>query len=211
MHMRTCSLLAIAGGLVVSGSASGVVLFDYGISQLGSIGGCWQSYAQYQNFTEDYTNNSGASVRVNEMSYWSCYSGLNGMQFQIKVTEDTNNDGVPDADVLAPFMTNAIAETHEGTFGGYDVYRYDFAFSDIIQPNGAKYSWGVSGDNFEAAQLSIYGPGNGFMWQYSGNSFGGVFETSVGDMMIRLGSTVPAPGAASILGLAGLIAGRRHR
>lgn len=206
------SSFGVGAALVLAGSASGVVLFDYGTSNIppGSIGGCWSSNSFGQNFTEDYTNSTGGTVQVNAMSYWSCFSGLNGQSFQIKVAKDTNADGIPDADVVAPFFANAIAETFEPSFGAY---RYDFSFAPISQPNGATYSWGISGNGFEAAQLSIVGipGGNNQMWQYSGNSYGGIFGAGVGDDMIRLEGLVPAPGAGALLGFGGLAAGRRRR
>jgi hypothetical protein len=199
---------------IAAGANAQFVVWDYGMDAAAAGGGfnsgCWQSQAGAQNFTENAQFN--AATRITGMTYDSCFVGLNGLNFQIKVESDSNGDGAPDTSE-ALFNANAISETLLGNFGGTDVYRYEFAFAPILQPAGDIWYWGVSGNGFEAAQISHQNSGlplfNNKMHQYGGNVYG--FETTVGDQAFQLLGDVPAPGAAALLGLSGLAAARRRR
>lgn len=206
--------LLAAMSLAVAAGANAQVIWDYGMDAAyaggGFYSGCWQSIDAFQNFTDNAVFN--ADTRVYGMTYDSCFPGLNGLTFQIKVESDSNGDGVPDTS-QAQFMTNAISETLLGTFGGQNIYRYEFSFSPILQPGGEVWYWGVSGNGFEAAQTSHQNSNlplfNNKMHQYSGNTWS--FETTVGDQAFQLLGQVPTPGAAALLGIGGLTALRRRR
>jgi hypothetical protein len=200
--------------LAVAAGANAQVIWDYGMDAAaaggGSYGGCWSSFSNGQNFTDNAQFN--ADMRVYGMTYDSCFPGLNGLDFQIKVESDANGDGVPDTSE-AKFNASPISETLLGNFNGTDIYRYEFSFSPILQPAGDIWYWGVSGNGFEAAQVSHVNSNlplfNNMMHQYGGDVWG--FETGVGDQAFQLIGEIPAPGAASLLGLAGVMAGRRRR
>jgi uncharacterized protein (TIGR03382 family) len=200
--------------LAVASGANAQVVWDYGIDAAaaggGSYSGCWSSQAAGQNFTDNAQFNT--SMNIYGMTYDSCFPGLNGLSFQIKVESDANNDGVPDTSE-ALFSANAISETLLGNFNGQDIYRYEFSFSTVTQPAGDIWYWGVSGNGFEAAQTSHINSNlplfNNQMHQYSGNNYSN--SAQVGDQAFQLIGEIPAPGAAALLGLAGVMAGRRRR
>ncbi len=209
--MERIAIVLVTG--IAGAAGAQVVVWDYGLSAAvasgGNYAGCWASESHTQNFTDNATFE--LTTTISGMTYDSCQHGLEGRSFQIKVESDSDGDGVPDT-TEAVFSAQAVSETFLGTFDDMDVYRYGFSFEPIIQPGGAVWYWGVAGDTFDAGQVSHSGSelslANGRMHQYEGIAYES--EPSIGDQAFQLIS-VPAPSAAAVLAVGGLVAARRRR
>lgn len=106
--------------------------------------------------------------------------------------------------------TTAFSETYIGDFGGFPAYRYDFnvtptivsgdAWVSVVPDMGFPPQWGwATGVDADPAH---------FGWQ----TFFGTPARLGSSLNIEItGEVVPAPAGLALLGLGGLVAGRRRR
>ena len=171
--MKTSLLLSAVAVCGLAAVASGDVVFDFGPST-GANGGCWANSTSGQNFAEQVTLGSNASVTG--INIYTCISAPSGTS-HIKFLYD-DGAGNPGA-VMTEWDQSADSWTLEGS--EYVAY-YEFAPVDLSA--GVTYWVGVSGNGWEHGQSSVMTPGDGTMAQFSGSVFS--FHASVGDQMFQL-------------------------
>jgi hypothetical protein len=196
------TLLAIAAFSVNVAFASSIV-WDQGPAT-GSYGGSWQNQTAAQNFADYVVFNQ--DTWVDGLNYFTNYDLSNPNNiFHIKVLADVA--GTPGA-VLYSWDVSYSSYTANVGLG---LNQVSFTTSPILALAGQGFWVGVSGNGFEAAQVSLNTPQDGKMAQFNGSTYSHM--AGVGDQAFQLtGSVVPEPEAMAmmVLGL-GLIAAARRR
>lgn len=189
------------------------VVWDKGPST-GPAGDVWSNQTAGQNFADSVT--LAHTTFITGYNYFTVFdlSADNASDaFHLKVLADAG--GQPGA-----YLTQEdIGFTSVESVGG-GIDELSFTFAPIEFTAGTTYWVGLSGNGFEAAQLSVLDPGYDGMAQFDGASFdfmatGANGFTDVGDQMFQLTGVVPEPANLALMtaGLAfvGFAARRRRR
>ncbi|MCC7291492.1 MAG: hypothetical protein IT449_05460 [Phycisphaerales bacterium] len=163
---------AVALLLLVSPALAQEVLFDQGPST-GTYNGCWSNYTESQNFAEQSTLDSDATLEG--VVIWTCIGPVSGT-LHVKILDDAG--GQPGSYLYEQDVT-ADSWDPDGS-----LYRVAVSITPFDMTAGVTYWVGVSGNGFELGQASVLTPGDGTMAQFSGRAFG--FHTAVGDQMYQL-------------------------
>ncbi|HVZ16943.1 MAG TPA: PEP-CTERM sorting domain-containing protein [Terriglobales bacterium] len=190
---RLLILLAIC--LTAAFAQAGIV-WDY--SPNASDGaGYWQNQTAGQNFADNFT-----LAQDTDITGFNLFTGNfpPGGTYNVHLYADSG--GIPGT-LLASIDVAASSFSFWGTSNGSDVYEVMLEFAPIHVLGGQQYWIGASGNGFEAAQLSLLGPGDpgdGQMAQFSGTSY--QFMTAVGDQAYQLvaSTATPEPGSMILLG-----------
>jgi hypothetical protein len=206
--------LAMSASLSCAAHADTVV-WDQGLSTgtPGSIS--WQNQTDAQNFADSVEFSS--DTVVNGYTYytnWDLSRDTWAGAFHLKILAD--NGGTPGNVISSQDLAfRSIASDGNG------ISELHFAFAPQTFAAGTTYWVGLSGNGFEAAQISLGGlqgiaPHDGKMAQFEGHNF--AFMAGVGDQAFQLTysvSAVPEPGSLALmlagLGCLGFVARRRAR
>jgi hypothetical protein len=189
------------------------IVWDKGPST-GPAGDAWSNQTAGQNFADSVT--LAHTTFITGFNYFTVLdlSGDNASDaFHLKVLADAG--GQPGAyltqeDIGFQAVTSIV--------GGIE--ELSFQFAPIEFTAGTTYWVGLSGNGFEAAQLSVLDPGFDGMAQFDGASFdfmatGANGFTDVGDQMFQLTGVVPEPANIALmaagLALVGFAVRRRRR
>ncbi len=191
--MKLLRNLSLAVAITISAAPvfADTVLFDQGPTT-GTANGAWQNITGAQNFADRVT--FATATVVNGLNYYSPqnYASLHtgSGDFHLKILSDAG--GTPgsvlfQADLgYSSFSTTAFSDP---VYGPIDELKFVFAPQTFAA--GITYWVGLSGNGFDAAQVSVKSPQDGLAAMFSGASYTG--QVGVGDQMYQLTSAAPVP------------------
>ena len=196
--------LALSTAVVSAGAQT--VVWDQGPTT-GVFAGSWANYTNGQNFADSvrFTNDTFVDG-LNYFTDFDLSSKTSAYAFHLKILSD--NSGTPGS-VL---FQSDLGFTSFGTTNNARIKVATFSFAPQLFAANATYWVGLSGNGFEAAQVSVQMPQDGKMAQFSGSAYSHM--AGVGDQMFQLtAAPVPEPETYAMLlaglGLLGAVAKRR--
>ena len=150
---------------------AGNVIFDQGPGT-GTNGGCWSNYTESQNFSDLAPLPAGTAIT--DIVVFTCIAPTTGTVSFKAVDESTHTFLYTESGTPSSWVDDGN--------GGF-IVTYTLA-NPYVVPGTGTLGYGLSGDGFELGQNSVLTPGDGFMAQYSGQSY--AFQAGVGDQMFQL-------------------------
>lgn len=180
--------------LAVSAGAQTVV-WDQGPAT-GAIGGSWMNQTGSQNFADKVS--FANDTIINGFNYFTSSdlsSRTGSSAFHLKIFSDNaSNPGT------ALYQTD-LGFTSFGASSNAQLNVATFLFSSQLFAANTAYWVGLSGNGFEASQVSVLSPQDGEMAMFHGSTYSS--KSGVGDQMFQLTTPVPEPETYALL-LAGL-------
>ena len=208
--MNRCGIFAVAAGLCVgaAGVSQAAVVFeqlpDYGNAYFSDAGGNYPYQAIAENFS------LGTSTSIGAVGCWGVYYPNNILvdNFTVKIYADSF--GMPGTLLYsgAPTSTTSV-DTGVDAFG-VNVYETTMTLGSAFNASAGTQYW--------VSVINSTGLGSDWGWVTSSSDSVGAFTLDYGGSWNALGTSsslrlyeVPAPSSLALLGLGGLIAGRRRR
>lgn len=208
--MNRCGIFAVAAGLCVgaAGVSQAAVVFeqlpDYTNAYFSDSAGNFPYQAIAENFS------LGTSTSIGAVGCWGVYftNNIQVDNFTVKIYADSF--GLPGTLLYsgAPTSTTSI-DTGVDAFG-VDVYETTMTLGSAFNASAGTQYW--------VSIINSTGLGSDWGWVTSSSDSVGAFTLDYGGSWNPLGTSsslrlydVPAPSSLALLGLGGLIAGRRRR